>query len=223
LYRIIVALDRVENLHRAVSLVDSLCGHVAGFKIGLPFVLTYGAASASRLRSLCPRSLWVADFKLADIGEVMIQTVAPILGYVDAVIAHSFVGRRGALDILKDELDKKGKKLVLVATMSHPGATEVYDRVLDVIEEIVDELKPWGLVAPATRPEIVERLHNRHPWAEILSPGVGAQGAEPGVALCRGASYEIIGRAITRAEDPVSAVTEIGEAQKEALRRCGKA
>lgn len=218
--RVVVAMDQFAAIHEAVELVDSLCGHVAGFKIGLPLVLRHGVQAARRLSLLCPGALWVADFKLADIGAIMVQVASTVVDAVDAVIAHSFVGEKGALDELKAYLDEHEKKLVLVVAMSHPGSADVYDKALDAVNAVVERIRPWGLVAPATRPHVVRSVRSRHPWAVILSPGVGAQGAEPGAALCSGADYEIVGRSITRAASPLEALREIAAKQEEALRRC---
>jgi len=220
-HRVIVALDSLEGgLHAASRITDELCDHVAGFKVGLPLVLRYGVAVATRLRSICSNRLWIADFKLADIGEIMKSVVEPVAGSIDAVIAHSFVGVKGALGDLKAFLDSIDKKLILVATMSHPGAEEVYDHVLDLVDGVIEQVRPWGLVAPATRPAIVARLRRRHPWATILAPGVGVQGARPGTALCHGADYEIAGRMVTLSHSPLEALKRIGLEQEEALRRC---
>jgi len=219
-YRIVVALDAVETVRTAYRLVDVLCEKVYGFKLGLPLLLRHGPKVAGRLRSLCPSAAWIADLKLADIGAVMKATVETIIDDVDAVIAHSFVGARGALDELKEYLDARGRKLILVATMSHSGAEEVYDKALDLIDFVIERVQPWGLVAPATRPSLVERLRRKHPNTVILSPGVGAQGAKPGTALCHGADYEIVGRAITSSENPLGSLEEIGATQMEVLRQC---
>jgi orotidine-5'-phosphate decarboxylase len=218
--RLIVALDLVESAHEAARIVDGLCGLVAGFKVGIPFILRNCPQSTGRLRSLCPSRLWIADLKLADIGPVMVQTVGLAARAFDAVIAHAFIGYRGALDMLKESLERESKQLILVASMSHPGGSEVYDKALPLIEEVVEKTRPWGLVAPATRPEVVRRLRSRFPWAKILSPGVGAQGAKPGAAICAGADYEIVGRSITGAPDPLAAAERILREQEEAVERC---
>ena len=51
----------------------------------------------------------------------------------------------------------------------------------------------------------------------IISPGIGAQGASPGDALKAGADFEIIGRMIIKAEDPVEVVSKINKIQKNVL------
>ncbi|BEP17236.1 orotidine-5'-phosphate decarboxylase [Pyrofollis japonicus] len=217
---LIVAFDK-GGVDEAAALVGKLCGVVDGFKVGVPFLLANGAASAGALREKCPSALWVADLKLADIGYVMGLTASIVAPFFDAVIAHGFVGYEGGLDELKRLLDEKDRKLIVVASMSHPGAAKTYDKVLGEVLEAIEAAKPWGVVAPATRPSIIrlvrERLGNT---VKILAPGVGAQGARPGEALCAGADYEIVGRAITGSENPVEAARRIIEEQRKTLSSC---
>lgn len=217
---LLVALDDLST-DKASILARSLCGLASGFKVGLPFLLRNGVSSLKSLRAGCSDALWVADLKLADIGYVMKLTASMVLDSVDAMIAHGFVGVRGALDELKEYLDSLGKKLVVVVSMSHPGAEEVYDKALSSILSVAAKLKPWGVVAPATRPSIIRVTRETlGQGVKILSPGVGAQGARPGEALCAGADYEIVGRLITGAEDPIASAEKVVSEQEEMLRRC---
>ncbi len=66
----------------------------------------------------------------------------------------------------------------------------------------------------ATRPGLIPTVRSLHPDATVLSPGVGAQGARPGEALRAGADFEIVGRAITLAEDPRTSAKAIVRAQR---------
>jgi len=217
---VIVALDDID-LSLARNVTEDVCDLVKGFKIGLPFILRNGLSSVKAIRNLCRDVLWIADLKLADIGYVMSRTVQMLAGSFDAVIAHSFVGIEGALDELTDVCRKLDIKLILVSTMSHPGATEIYDFVLFKIRDLTNRVGPWGLVAPATRKDIIRFLRLILDIdKKILAPGVGPQGALPGDALCAGADYEIIGRLITRSKTPRRETEEILNLQREALKRC---
>ena len=204
-------------LPRALRVVEAGCSEGVGAKIGWPFILEYGLLGVAEAREACGGGLLVADLKLADIGHVMRLTVERLRGLVDAVIAHAFPGVAGALGELKEALDEAGVKLVLVVAMSHPGAEEALNPCRGRLLAVAEKLKPWGVVAPATRPELVAEARRRLPEAVILSPGVGAQGARPGDALCAGADIEIVGRAVYKAPDPAGKLRELSE---EALRRC---
>ncbi|ABM79987.1 orotidine-5'-phosphate decarboxylase [Hyperthermus butylicus] len=215
---LVAAIDRDP----AEELVSKLCRVVAGFKLGIPLLLRYGAAYAHRLRKLCRDALWIADLKLADIGSTMVASVEPLLGAVDAFIAHAVVGVEGALDQLANTLEEHGTKLVLVVAMSHPGASSLYNKLVEDNIEVARRIRAWGVVAPATMPELVALVRSRLPEVKVFSPGVGAQGAKPGDALCAGADYEIVGRLITSSPDPLEVAKKVLAEQKKRLERCWK-
>ncbi len=224
---LIVALDPPpgagDPLEWGARIIGETGAAASGFKIGLPLLLKVGLPGLERLASLMPpESLKIADLKLADIGPVMSSAAEAVAsaGY-DAVIAHGFLGVEGALDELADTCRSLGIKLVVLVSMSHPAASRIMDPLLDTLLEEAIRVDAWGVVAPATRPEIVARTRRRlGPGYIILSPGVGAQGAEPGAALCAGADYEIVGRRITRSPNPREEAFLVLEKQREAVSRC---
>nr|WP_052296965.1 orotidine 5'-phosphate decarboxylase / HUMPS family protein [Pyrolobus fumarii] len=199
--------------------VNVLRGRVAGFKVGWPLLLRAGIDRVYNIFSRL-EGLRVLDLKLADIGHVMRLVLEDIVDAFDAVIAHAFVGVEGALDELSEFLSERGARLILVYSMSHPGARATLDTCRDVVDKVVQRVKPWGLVVPATRPEVIREARGRYPDIVLVSPGVGAQGAEPGSAICAGADYEIIGRAIAWADDPVLSLRTLAERGVEKLREC---
>lgn len=222
---LIVALDPpegVDGVSWCVNLVSSLGNVSKGFKVGLPLIVRKGVRGLKDVVSVMSAELVIADLKLADIGYVMsLVTKAVASAGVNTVIAHAFVGTEGALSELSRTCSELGIKLVLVAFMSHPGAGRVMKKAFSDLLSIVKEVGAWGAVLPATMPEVVragrEYLGSS---VKIMAPGVGAQGAEPGDALCAGADYEIVGRLITRAEDPLKAAVEVVRKQGERVREC---
>ena len=105
--------------------------------------------------------------------------------------------------------------------MSHPGAARVMRKVFGDLLDVVKEVSAWGVVLPATVPNVVKAGREYlGPSFKILAPGVGAQGAAPGDALCAGADYEIVGRLITRAENPLEVALEVVKKQEERVRAC---
>ncbi len=218
---LILAIDDL-SVKKALEILNDVCDYVDGIKIGIPFLIRNSSSDLKSLKTSCTKKLWIADLKLADIGYIMVRTTDLIAGFFDAIIAHSFVGIKNGLDELARYCDENGLKLVLVATMSHEGAKELYDFALIRMRDIVKQVNPWGLVAPATRPEVIYFLRRTlGSKIKILSPGIGPQGALPGEALCAGSNYEIVGRLITRSNSPLKAVQEIISAQKRKLRECG--
>ncbi|MEM4005536.1 MAG: orotidine-5'-phosphate decarboxylase [Desulfurococcaceae archaeon] len=221
---LIVALDppfssSIEGVGEEI--VNSLNPVVSGFKIGLPYIFEYGLEKTRRLRQYTDKEL-IADLKLADIGHIMSMIVNKLAenGF-DSVIAHGFVGVKGALSELKSTCDRLGLKLILVVSMSHPGSMEYIDRHLNELVNNAIELNVHGVVAPATRPSIIRKVREMiGEKIKIYSPGIGVQGAEPGDALCAGADYEIIGRAITNSSNPYEAAIMIKNKQDNRVRSC---
>jgi len=222
---LIAALDPpegVDGVGWCVNLVSSLGNVPKGFKVGLPLVVREGVRGLKDVVSVMSTELVIADLKLADIGYVMsLVTKAVASAGVNTVIAHAFVGTEGALSELSRTCSELGIKLVLVAFMSHPGAGRVMKKAFSDLLSIVKEVGAWGAVLPATMPEVVRAGREYLGTSvKIMAPGVGAQGAEPGDALCAGADYEIVGRLITRAEDPLKAAVEVVRKQSERVREC---
>jgi len=200
MYPVIVALDprEGEGWDWALEIAKQLKDKVIAFKVGWPLLL-----EGNKVEELKKYGHVIADLKLADIGATMKNIVKRI--NADSFIAHPFVGWRGAIDELREEL--KGKKLYLVISMSHSGSVEFLDKhwreFLLLAYRSAD-----GIVAPATRPEVIRRARAYWP-KEIISPGVGVQGAEPCSALRNGADTEIVGRAVTRSKDPLKRLEEL--------------
>ncbi|MCS7108499.1 MAG: orotidine-5'-phosphate decarboxylase [Sulfolobales archaeon] len=218
--RVLIAIDDPSlSVEKFKSIVLRTKDVVAGYKIGIPYILSHGlSVTASVIREFSD-AYFIADLKLADIDAVMSLTakITKAAGF-DGVIAHGFVGFDGGLDGLVKTCNEINVDLYVLVSMSHPGSTEIYDSVIDKVLKIVDFLKPKGVVAPATRPEIIKYVRTRLGSSYILiSPGVGVQGAEFGSALCFGADFEIVGRAITKAEDPVKAAESVIKAQSQYL------
>lgn len=206
---IVVAIDFIPKIgiERMLEIVEK---HNLGVKIGLPFFIEIGKDKiADWLSSYNVYA--IADFKLADIGYVMSLTAERLknIGF-SAIISHGFVGKKDALELLREKTIELGLDLYVVSAMSHKGAEEILNRTFEDILYIVREIKADGIIAPATMPEYIKKakllLGQRF---KILSPGVGAQGAKPGEALKNGADCEIIGRLITLSDNPEERIIEI--------------
>jgi len=220
---LILALDPptgVDAFSWSMRIAEEVGDLVHGVKIGLPLVLDIGLQRVGDLLSVF-KGIKIADLKLADIGDVMCLTLERLASIgIDAVIAHAFVGFRGAIDKLSSRCRELGVKLILVVSMSHPGSSEIMDEVIDKLVDVARRACAWGVVAPATRLDVVRYVRSQLPEAKILCPGVGVQGASPGDALCAGADYEIVGRLITRSDSPRRSALEVLEMQRKKLAIC---
>ena len=221
---LIVALDppkRCEAVRWTINMVHSIGPESEGIKVGVPLAVRIGIKGLRDVLSVSSHKLKIADMKLADIGYVMSLTAEAIAeAGVNGIIAHAFVGEE-ELKSLKRTCDELGMKLIILGLMSHPGASQVMLPEFLKLLSIIKNVAPWGTVLPATLPDSIvkgrELLGNQ---IKILSPGVGAQGASPGDALCAGADYEIVGRLITLSENPSRAVKDVIKKQRLRVESC---
>ncbi|BDB97344.1 orotidine 5'-phosphate decarboxylase [Saccharolobus caldissimus] len=210
--RVILAMDKYIPL----EILSEIESEVYGLKIGLPLVLDLGLEKVRNLVKEVNIEEIIVDFKLADIGYVMKSVVEKML-FADSFIAHSFIGVKGSLDELKSYLDEKGKGLYLVASMSHSGWNNSF---LSYIKEVIKEINPKGIVIGATKTDLISSFKREFSSIKIISPGVGVQGANYGDAICAGADFEIIGRSIYTAKDPVNQLKSINKIIEDRVMNC---
>ncbi|RLG89324.1 MAG: orotidine-5'-phosphate decarboxylase [Thermoprotei archaeon] len=221
-YRIIVALDRVpmNKLGSLHQLVNIAINEASGIKIGLPLLLELGIERIKDIVSGVSdyEALAIADLKLADIGDIMVLILNKLarIGF-NAIIAHSFTGCEDALCKLAKNSKNLGIPLIAVVSMSHKGAEEIMNPLIDKLLEIaINKAEVEGLVVPATRPGTISYVRTKADRkVALFAPGVGVQGAPFGSALAAGADYEIIGRSIVLAENPIMKLRDIARKQLE--------
>ncbi|MCX8209272.1 MAG: orotidine-5'-phosphate decarboxylase [Sulfolobales archaeon] len=221
---LVLALDSLPTGCRELGCLRELLSSFSGVKVGLPLLLSEGPEFLRDIAGIAGELgiLRIADFKLADIGDVMGSSLELIkkLGY-EVAIAHSFIGVRGGLDVLVGRARELGVSVALVVSMSHEGSREFYDSYFSKFLEVAGELRVWGVVAPATRLNLVRKARDTlGSSVKILAPGVGVQGAEYGAALCSGANYEIVGRSVVRSPNPIRAARAIAEEFEKKVREC---
>ncbi len=200
--------------------LDTAGDFISGVKIGLPYILRYGLKSVGNLISRHRGSYYfIADLKLADIDEVMVAAVNEVFdaGF-NGVVAHAFVGYRGALEPVSVRVKDLGMDLFLQVSLPHEGSGEVLDPSYPLVRNVLNVTSASGLVVPASKRLIISDLRNLFGRKYvILASGILRMGARPGEGLCAGADAEIIGRAITLAVNPGKAVKEIVSSQREYL------
>lgn len=204
---LILALD-LKDREKALSVAESVKEHVDVIKVNYPLVLSCGVEIIGELSEIRPV---IADFKIADIpftssaiAEIAFESGAR------AVICHGFVGRDVVEEVVKVAKRYSGEVYV-VAELSSEGAREFMQPVAEKIVEIANNVGCHGIIAPATRPERVEKLRRLARGLKIISPGVGAQGGKV-EEIAKFVDGIIVGRSIYGAENPVEAAKRFKEA-----------
>ena len=220
--RIVVALD-VEDLELGVALARSLSGRVGWLKVGLELFVRYGARAVAEIAEHAPVFL---DLKLHDIPTTVARSVVSAAA-LDAglLTVHASGGPRMLTAAAEAAAEASGGRLRLLAVtvLTSTSDDELGWMGMDAAEAQVPRLASLavtsgidGLVcAPA---DLVRVRAAVGPDVLVVTPGSRAQAAATDdharamsapEAVAAGADLLVIGRPITRADDPVAAVEEI--------------
>ena len=230
--RVILALD-VNTEDEAMNLVETLARHVGTFKVGMQLFTAVGPQVVRRIQDL-GGSVFV-DLKFHDIPNTVAAAgrVMTRLGCT-MFTTHAAGGtemQRALSQAVKEEADTLGIQAPL--TLAVTVLTSINQRMLE--EEVlvsgmsVEEVAiRWARLAEAAgvggvicSPLETEAIRAAcGPEFKLVTPGIRPRWAArhdqkrlttPGEAIKQGADYIVVGRAITQAEDPVSAAQRIVE------------
>jgi orotidine-5'-phosphate decarboxylase len=222
---LIVALD-VDSAREANALVSKL-GDSAGFyKVGLEL---FTAAGMDYVRSLVDRGKRVfLDLKYYDIGETVKRAVTVAAKSGATFLTVHAVGQvmRAAMEGRADGRGDSDLKLLAVTVLTSLDDADIYEMGHNcTVSELVArrvaqarEIGMDGIVASPLEARAIRSLAG--PDAILVTPGVRSRGtaqgdqkrvATPADAIRGGADYLVIGRQVTRAEDPAAAMAAIRE------------
>ncbi len=216
---IIIALD-VDSAAEARRLVDRLGGSVDFYKVGMEL---YAAAGMEFVRELVRGGKQVfLDMKFYDIGETVKRATAQVAG-----LGVRFLTVHGSGAVMRAAVEGRGDsplRLLAVTVLTSFDESDLADlgypcpvrelvalRVRKAMEAGVD-----GLVCSPLEVAEVRRIAG--PKAILVTPGVRSAGAgkgdqkrvsTPAEAVRDGADFLVIGRQVTRAEDPQAEVRRI--------------
>ncbi len=220
--RVVLAID---NPRYDLAFIDDVIREAQDlinvFKFGTPYIIKYGVRQLKKLIESYPDKYFIADLKLGDVGHVMAWAAEVVkeAGF-SGLVAHSFVGIPGALDLLSRKVRDLGLELILQTTMTHPGSIETLDTLASKIKAIINGVDPVGLIAPANKGDFIRDLRNSFGWRYvILSPGVMSAGMTPGEGVCNGADAEVVGRYVLSSPEPLKTLEDIIKSQNEYLSR----
>jgi orotidine-5'-phosphate decarboxylase len=173
----------------------------------------------------------IMDCKINDVGHTnrVIAENYYKAGF-DAVIANPFVGWEEGLQPVFEVAEQMRRGVILLVYMSHKAAGEGYGQTIQnpktgklssqylTFAEKALSWKADGAVVGATYPEKIREVYGiLGEDVPIYSPGVGVQGGGVEATINAGASYLIVGRAITLSKDPAETAKRIRDAAKRCL------
>lgn len=232
--RIVLAIDvndggPKELTHQAIDLFEQTRDSICAVKLGRQTILRIGPERTSLLLKKLHGYGFatIIDDKLNDIDETNAAITRAYLNLgFDAITVNPFAGWKGGLETTFNLAHEHGMGLLALIYMSHPGASEGYgQKVLsnprsrkprnefEIFAEKAVKWKADGAVVGATKPNIIRSVKKiLGTSVPIFSPGVGAQGGDMARSLRAGTDYFIIGRSITKAQNPRKAADELAKA-----------
>lgn len=216
---IYLALD-VPRLDAAEALARKVKGHVGGLKLGLEFFCAHGHHGVHELAKIgLPIFL---DLKLHDIPNTVAAAMQAIHVLEPAIVTIHAAGGRAMMEDAKAAAGEHTK--VVAVTMltsldeSDLAATGVGGSAHDQVLRLADLAQAAGLDGIVCSGQEVGAVHRQWKDGFFVVPGLrpagGALGDQkravtPREARDAGASVLVIGRPISRAEDPVAAARAI--------------
>jgi orotidine-5'-phosphate decarboxylase len=217
--RIYVAID-TPDLARAVSLAEKVKAHVGGLKLGLEFFAAHGHQGVREMAQIgLPIFL---DLKLHDIPNTVASAIQALRGLAPSILTIHTAGGRAMMEDAKAAAPETTKVVgVTVLTsldtddLASIGVGGGEHAQVERLTGLAHEAGLDGVVCSGFEVAAARRI-----WRDgfFVVPGVrpsgGAVGDQkrvmtPRKALDNGASILVIGRPITRAEDPDAAARAI--------------
>jgi orotidine-5'-phosphate decarboxylase len=214
-----VAID-TPDLERAQAIAKRVAKHVGGIKLGLEFFAANGRSGVHEMAKLhLPIFL---DLKLHDIPNTVAKAVQALRPLDPAILTVHAAGGRSMMEDAKAAAPT-GTKVVAVTVLTSLdevdlAAAGVTGSPHDQVMRLTAAAREAGLDGVVCSGNEVKAAHKLWPGGFFVVPGVRpANGAAsdqkrvvtPRQALDNGASILIVGRPITQADDPDSAVRAI--------------
>jgi len=220
---IIIALDMSRE--EALELTDKLSGKARWVKVGMTLFYRYGPAIVDEMRE---RGFKVfLDLKLHDIPfQIRGAAYAASLSGADILSIHGLggadmiaQGRAGAEEAAAERGGDRTKLIAIsvLTSMDQAALTSigVNDEVANEVARLASLAVGAGADGIVCSPQEAATMRELlGPNALIVTPGIRPAGADvgdqkristPAAAVAAGASKLVIGRPITKAEDPVAA------------------
>jgi len=210
---IIVALDGLSK-EQAFALVENTHDLVWGFKVH-ELIVREGFEIIKKLK---PFGGVFVDFKFHDIPQTVEYEVAALTEYgADLITVHASGGK----EMLESAVKAGGERVVAISaltSLSEESATRIYGTTTgNLIQRLAELAKETGVKNIVCAAPDIHTVRTVYPTATLITPGIRQEKTEDDQkrtmtaheAMSAGANLLVVGRPITKAPDPRSALLEI--------------
>ncbi|WP_114520188.1 orotidine-5'-phosphate decarboxylase [Altererythrobacter sp. ZODW24] len=216
---IYLALD-MPQLDDAVAMAKRVKGHVGGLKLGLEFFCAHGSHGVHEIAHIgLPIFL---DLKMHDIPNTVASAMQALHVLEPSIMTVHASGGRSMMEDAKAAA-ANGTKVVAVTVLTSLderdlSRTGISGNAHDQVERLADLAQEAGLDGIVCSGQEVGSVHKRWKDGFFVVPGLRPAGSTvgdqkrvvtPRKARDDGASVLVIGRPISRADDPVAAARAI--------------
>ena len=216
---VFLAVD-VPQIEPAKALINKVKAHIGGVKVGLEFFCAHGSHGLHEIAHLgLPIFL---DLKFHDIPNTVASAMQAIHVYEPAIVTVHASGGRAMMEDAKAAA-AEGCKVVAVTTLTSMDsndltATGVYGSAETQVMRLAELAHKAGLDGIVCSGKEVGQVHKQWKDGFFVVPGLRPTGigtgdqkrvVTPRAARDSGASVLVIGRPISRADDPVAAARAI--------------
>ncbi len=217
---IYLALD-VPTLDGAKALAQKVKGHVGGLKLGLEFFCAHGAHGVHEIAHACGLPIFL-DLKFHDIPNTVAGAMQSIHVLEPAIVTVHASGGRSMLEDAKAAAGENTKVVAVTMLTSMDQRdlerTGVQGTPHDHVMRLAELAEASGLDGIVCSGQEVGDVHKQWKRGFFVVPGLRPAGSvvgdqkrvvTPRKARDDGASVLVIGRPISRADDPQQAAREI--------------
>lgn len=216
---IFLALD-VPQIEAAKDLVQKVKGHIGGLKLGLEFFCAHGHHGVHEIAQLgLPIFL---DLKLHDIPNTVAGAMQAIHVLEPAIVTIHAGGGRAMMEDAKAAAGENTKVVAVTMLTSLDendlAATGVNGNAHDQVMRLAELAEKAGLDGIVCSGQEVGAVHKQWKHGFFVVPGLRLAGnsagdqkrvVTPRQARDNGASVLVIGREISKSEDPLAAARKI--------------
>ncbi len=223
--KVFCAID-TASLESARSMIEMVGPITGGIKLGMEFFNTFGPDGVEDVMSACPDAKLFIDLKFHDIPTTVAATVKTVSHRLNP--AYLNVHASGGPEMMRaaKAACPPSTKLLSVTVLTSLSVLELGDVGIDCaahiqVERLARLTHDAGLDGVVCSAEEIQGLRAKFgPDFVLMVPGIRPEGADAGdqkrvmspeQAMALGATHLVIGRPITKADNPAAAARAIVE------------